>query len=56
MRLLVKSIITSGIGLLGEIVTNKELESRMDFLEKLVVDSQEATQKYLQGLQQAIKV
>jgi len=44
----------SGISLLGEIMINKELESRVDSLEKLVADSQAATQKSLQGLQQAV--
>jgi len=43
--------LNSGISLLGEMVTNKELESRVDSLEKLVANSQEATHKSLQGLQ-----
>jgi len=36
-------------------VTNKDVESRVDSLEKLVADSQAATQKSLQGLQQVVE-
>ena len=36
-------------------MTNKKLETMIESLEELVVDSQEATHKSLQGLQQVIE-